>query len=103
MKIINIIFFYLITLIKFIESCMRVTDCQWNDPCNNYKLYKECLSHKECTMGKPEDSGGELFIDIGDDDEIFNDPNQNPPIPPPLACVSKDIKQCYINIRCSIF
>ncbi len=103
MKIISIIIFYLITLIKFVESCMRLTNCQWNDPCNNYKLYKDCLSHKECTIGNPEDSRGDIKIDIGDDDEILNDPNQDPYIPPTLACVSKDIDQCYIKIMCSIF
>ena len=103
MKILNIILFILIAVIKFIESCMRVTNCQWKDACNKYTNVKDCYANKECTMGKPDDSGGEIYVDIGDADEIISNPNQNPPIPEPLFCVSKNKKQCYIKLSCAIF
>ena len=103
MKIVNIIVLLLIAAIKYIESCMRVTNCQWKDPCNKYTKYKDCYAHKGCTMGQPDDSGGQIYIEIGDDDEIMSDPNQNPPIPAPLFCVSKDVKQCYVKLSCAIF
>ena len=98
MKIFNITFLLLIALIKFIESCMRVTKCKWKDPCNKYKKYKDCISHKGCIIGKPNDSGVEVNIDIGD-----GNTNPNKPIPSPLVCVKKNFKQCYINARCAIF
>jgi len=83
---------------------MRVTNCEWKDPCNKYKTFKECNEHKECTLGEPEDSGFEVHFEYGDGDDLddYMD-NVNQGIHPPLFCVKKNFRQCYIRLRCTIF
>jgi hypothetical protein len=104
MKFIHVLILLLVALIKFVESCMRLTNCEWKDPCNKYTTVQECYEHKECTLGQPEDSGVEVHFEYGDADDLGgNMDNANPGIPPPLFCVKKDFKQCYIRMQCAIF
>ena len=100
-------FLILISLIKFIESCMKLTNCQWSDPCNNYSL-KDCLNHNECTIGSPDDSSVEIRYEHdfgGYNEEIQgNQINQSPTgYPQPLICKDKKIPQCYFKLSCTIF
>lgn len=101
----HILILLLVGLIKFVESCMRVTDCNWTDPCNKYSIIKECNQHEECTVGQPEDSGFELYLEYGkgDDNSYGNMDNQNAVPFQPLACVTPNFKKCYIRFQCTIF
>ena len=103
MNFIHIVLLSLIALIKFVESCMRLTDCEWTDPCKKYEQ-SECLQHNECTFGLPQDSGIEGQIDYGEDNDYPGkmDKQYIPPVEP-IYCVKKNFKQCYIKIACNIF
>ena len=101
MKLIPSLFFIVITLIKHIESCMKLTGCSWKaDPCNKYTTMDTCFEHK-CTWGGVEAPSVNGHIDIGDGPGVPNTPNNQLYIPEPIVCKGKDYKACYIS--CSIF
>ena len=101
MKILNILFLILIALIKYIESCMKLTNCEWTDPCNKYLEVEECLKHNECEMGVPQESGFYGHIEYGDD----NPNNAIPPmnyggeIHPPLVCIKKKFSKMLYQYK----
>ena len=101
--IIKTIFLILISFIKFVESCMdiKLLNCQWKDPCKKIPL-KECLNHKECTIGDPDDPTFEVSFQQsfgGYEGNQFQEDN----LPPNFICKDKEKETCHFNIGCSIF
>lgn len=106
MKIIQMLFLIFISLIKFIDSlCLRLINCEWNDPCKKYFDINECSRHEECTLGVPDDSGFEFHFEYGNGGHSFPEEfSANNGLPhPPLACKKKNFSQCCFNMPCSIF
>ena len=109
MKFFAFLLLLIITLIKYIESCLdnyiRLTDCSWSgDPCNKYKK-NECSEHSDCVWGHAEGPPEqlELGVDLGNGDmELYNADGGDPHPPMDIIlCKGKNYKSCHFT--CSIF
>ena len=115
MKLLLNIFLVIITLVKYIESCIRVTDCSWgDDPCWEYKDMTSCFSNADCQWGNLEEPpespanlevrfGGKPGYEVGltPKEDNTGGPNTHQIINGVLTCKGRNFKPCYIN--CSIF
>ena len=109
------IFLIIITAIKYIESCMRVTKCSWReDPCNKYKDIISCTNNADCkweNIDEPPESpvnigiefGGKPGYDVGISPKGENGagPDVRQIINGVEVCKGKNYNPCYIN--CAIF
>ena len=110
MKILLSILLVAVNLIKFIESCMKLTGCSWGkDPCNKYTNMAECFKNADCQWGnldEPPDSPIEVGVKFWNGAEPyvhFKDNNNNnvPLAPPIITCKGRNFESCYFN--CAIF
>ena len=116
MKLLLNLFLIIITLIEYIESCMRLTGCSWgNDPCTKYKDMYSCFNNADCMWGNLEEPpespvnveiefGGKPGYDIGlrpQGGQNNGGPNVQQIINGVETCKGRNFKPCYIN--CSIF
>ena len=117
MKIILNILLIIITVIKYIESCMRIINCSWgDDPCMKYKDIKTCFQNADCKWGnleEPPESPFSVEVKFGGkpgyevNPAINNQGNNNGGLSTPQiingveTCKGRNFKPCYIY--CSIF
>ena len=110
MKFIAYTVLIIVVLIKYIESCMRLTGCSWGeDPCNKYSDMNACLKQTGCKWGDLEDipeSPVNIEISLGNEVKVEpklndNSPKENPNNNMIIICQGKNFKPCYFN--CQIF
>ena len=115
MKLLINIFLIIITLIKYIESCIRVIGCSWgDDPYWEYKDMNTCFSNADCQWGNLEEPpespvnvqvsfGGKPGYEIGltPKEDNIGGLNDHQIINGIETCKGRNFKPCYIN--CSIF
>ena len=109
MKLFTFLLLLIITLIKYIESCLsryfRLTDCSWSggDPCNQYNA-DECSEHEGCIWDHIEGPNDRLGVGVevksGETKVSLNTVDDGRPIDI-IACKGKNYKPCYFS--CSIF
>ena len=96
----------MVALIKYIESCIKLTGCSWSDdPCNKYKTMTECFNNADCKWGNleyPPDSPIELGFGDGLKPQVQLKDNTQPG-PPPYGelCKGRNYEPCYFY--CAIF
>ena len=116
MKLLLNIFLLIITLIKYIESCIRVIHCSWGeDPCWKYKDMNTCFSNADCQWGnleEPPESPVNVEVSFGGrpgyevclsptEDNIGGGPNSQQILNGVQTCKGRNFKSC--SIGCSIF
>ena len=114
-SLLKIFLIIIVYTIKYIETCMRLTDCSWgSDPCWNYKDMSSCLKNADCKWGNIEEPpdqlvdvqvsfGGKPGAEVGlaPHNGIEGGPNAQQVINGVYSCQGKKYKSC--SIGCSIF
>ena len=115
MKFILYMFLIIITIIKYIESCIRVFGCSWGkDPCMKYKDMKTCFKNADCKWGnidEPPESPFDVEVNFGGQpgyevsltphEENNGFPNNQQIINGVEYCKGRNFTPCQIG--CSIF